>query len=148
MISAVVFLVAGSMCASLSAAEFAVRSAYQAGVSGRYSEASSLVALSDGDVVLGAHTGGAIGSGNTNRGANDWLLQRLSFSSNPAVPQLRWTTMLGSGSGDYLNSLAADSSDSVYAAGECYAAFDGNAHLGGWDICLAKLDRSGNKVCI
>lgn len=135
-----------SLCATFSAAfEFSVRSAYLVGALGAETRATSARRLSDGDLVVGGNTNGVIGSGNTNRGSYDWVIQRLSLSAS-GVFTAKWTTMLGSSRSDHLNGIAVDSSDNIYVVGACYESFDSNYYYGGADICYAKLDANGNKV--
>jgi hypothetical protein len=72
---------------------------------------------------------------------------------DPACPlvidsALTWSTFLGSASDDRGNAIAVDGAGNVYVAGDSHHAWGSpvNAHAGGYDAFVAKLNSSGGLV--
>jgi hypothetical protein len=93
--------------------------------------------------IVGSSSGSWGSPVNAHSGGDDAYVACLDSSGN-----LLWNTFLGSGNGDDGNDIAYHGSGNLYITGYSLASWGMplNAHAGGYDIFLAKLDTSGNLV--
>jgi hypothetical protein len=78
--------------------------------------------------------------GNANAGSYDMFLVKYDSAGNK-----QWTRQLGTGSADYGNDVAVDTSGNVYVSGFTDGSLDGNASAGGYDMFVVKYNSAGEK---
>ena len=109
--------------------------------SGNYDYGQSVSVDDSGNIYVTGYSDAGWGAPiNAHFGGNDVFVAKLDSSG-----ALQWHTFLGSGSGDIGYSVSADSSGNLYVTGWSDAGWGSpmNAHTGGNDVFLAKLDSSG-----
>ena len=92
-----------------------------------------------GNIYVAGHTSGSF-DGQSNNGGWDLCLTKYNSSGTK-----QWTRIWGSSSPDFGRSVSVDSADNIYVAGYTEGSFDGQSHIGGYDLCLTKYNRSGTK---
>jgi len=100
--------------------------------------ASGLAVDSSGNAYIAGNTNAAL-DGFTPAGSHDLILIKYDTSG---VRQ--WTSMLGTTSGDYGQSVAVDASGNAYMTGHTSGNLDGATNSGGTDGFIVKVDTNGN----
>ncbi len=94
---------------------------------------------SSGNIYITGDTKGGL-DGNINAGAKDVFLIKYNSSG-----EKQWTRQMGTVLYDFLNGVSVDSAGNIYAVGSTQSDFDGNRHIGSYDIILLKYNSSGEK---
>ncbi len=106
-----------------------------------YDSAQSLSLDSNDNLYVAGSSYASWGSPeNAHSGNRDIVVAKLDTTG-----ALQWHTFLGGSSHDVAQSLSLDSNDNLYVAGISYVSWGSplNAHSGGSDIVVAKLDITG-----
>jgi hypothetical protein len=103
--------------------------------------ASALAFDSAGNLYLGARTSGLLDGSISAQGRDDGLVIKFDTAGNRL-----WTRQAGSAAEDFAMMITVDGSDRVVLGGYTMGAFDGNAHVGGFDAFLVAYDAAGTKL--
>ncbi|MBI4823856.1 MAG: SBBP repeat-containing protein [Nitrospirae bacterium] len=102
--------------------------------------AYSVAVDKDGNAYVAGYTYGSF-EGSTNAGSADIFLIKYDTNGN-----MLWVRQMGTASDDIAYGVAVDKDGNAYVAGYTGGGFDGNAHMGSWDIFLIKYDSNGTKL--
>jgi len=91
--------------------------------------------------IVGPAKGDLDGNSNPAPGTDEVFITKFDSGGSKL-----WTKMFGSIGNDNPEDLIIDGSDNLLIPGSAAASIDGEAHVGGYDVFLAKFDNSGNKV--
>ena len=109
------------------------------GTTGR-DEAKSVVAASDGGIIVVGSTGGNL-DGATNNGGIDSFVTKFSATGDKS-----WTVMIGTASFDEANSVALTLDGGFLVAGQTYGSLHGQLSKGGSDGYLSRFDSNGARI--
>ena len=102
--------------------------------------ASAIDFLSDGKLVVGGYTSGAV-EGATNTGGRDGLVMLVDETTGDVI----WQTQFGSSEDDEVRGLAVSAQDEIFITGVAGGGlFEGEPPVGGRDAVILKIDSAGN----
>jgi Beta-propeller repeat len=105
-------------------------------------EGKGIAVDSSGNVYVTGYTYGAF-AGNTSAGVTDVFIAKYNSSGTEL-----WVKQFGTGTFEYGNGIAVDSSDNVYVIGETFGTLAGNTSAGDYDVLIAKYNSSGTELWV
>jgi hypothetical protein len=84
-------------------------------------------------------------SGNLNNQSSAYGVY-LNTNSDPQVPKLNWTKLLGGSSSDSARAISTGPDGSIYVGGFTYTSLDGQTTAGGGDAFITKFNADGTKA--